>query len=60
MIYKSFHFRYNTKEIGDLSMDNYENNAFFWQKIDTLVFSSKFVLSRKKGEQHPEYKNLIL
>ena len=40
-------------------MDNYENNAFFWQKIDTLVFSSKFVLSRKKGEQHPEYKNLI-
>lgn len=29
-------------------MDNYENNAFFWQKIDTLVFSSKFVLSRKK------------
>lgn len=40
-------------------MTNYENNAFFWQKIDTLVFSSKFVLSRKKGEQHPEYKNLI-
>ena len=40
-------------------MGNYENNAFFWQKIDTLVFSSKFVLSRKQGEQHPEYKNLI-
>ncbi len=40
-------------------MNNYENNAFFWQKIDTLVFSSRFVLTREKGTQHPEYKNLI-
>ena len=40
-------------------MGNYENNAFFWQKIDTLVFSSKFVMKQKKGEPHPEYKNLI-
>lgn len=40
-------------------MNSYENNAFFWQKIDTLVFSSKFVLARQKGETHPEYKNLV-
>ena len=40
-------------------MGNYENNAFFWQKIDTLVFSSKFVIQKKKGEPHPVYKNLI-
>lgn len=40
-------------------MISYENNAFFWQKIDTLVFSSKFVLKQEIGSQHPAYKNLI-
>ena len=40
-------------------MANYENNAYFWQKIDTLYLSSNLVISRHKGETHPNFKNLI-
>lgn len=40
-------------------MNNFENNAYFWQKVDTLYFSSKFVLDRPKGSIHPNYQNLI-
>lgn len=36
-----------------------ENNAFFWQKIDTLYLSSKLEKIREKGEKHPEYGNLV-
>ncbi len=40
-------------------MREFENNAFFWQKIDTLVFSNQLEILRKRGENHPEYKNLV-
>ena len=40
-------------------MTNLENNAYFWQKIDTLFFSSKCIISRPAGTIHPQYSNLI-
>ena len=40
-------------------MKSFENNAFFWQKMDTLFLSSQLVISKKKGEVHPLYNNLI-
>ena len=40
-------------------MSDYENNAFFWQKVDTLYLSSGFRQTRKKGDVHPVFKNLI-
>lgn len=41
------------------NMSDLENNAFFWQKVDTLYFSSKLEIVRSKGTTHPLYKNLI-
>ena len=40
-------------------MSEFINNAFFWQKVDTLYFSSKLIITRKKGSRHPLYPNLI-
>jgi inorganic pyrophosphatase len=40
-------------------MTNYENNAFFWQKVDSLYLSGSRRLIKKKGEQHDTYKNLV-
>ncbi|MBR2067492.1 MAG: Inorganic pyrophosphatase [Solobacterium sp.] len=40
-------------------MQNYQNNAYFWQKVDTLFLSSGFTISRKKGEIHPVFSNLV-
>ncbi|PKM64895.1 MAG: Inorganic pyrophosphatase [Firmicutes bacterium HGW-Firmicutes-20] len=40
-------------------MNGIENNAYFWQKLDTLFFSSKLVISRNKGDVHPKYHNLV-
>lgn len=40
-------------------MNAYENNAFFWQKLDTLYLSSKLVIDRPKGTCHYKYSNLI-
>lgn len=40
-------------------MAEYENNAFFWQKLDTLYLSSSVRQVRKKGEHHPEFPNLV-
>ena len=40
-------------------MNNLENNAYFWQKIDTLYFSNRLVIAREKGSAHPMYHNLI-
>ncbi len=37
----------------------FENNAFFWQKVDTLLLLSDEVIDRPKGSAHPQYKNLI-
>ncbi len=38
---------------------DYYNNAYFWQKLDTLYFSSKLNIAFEKGHTHPKYKNLI-
>ncbi len=40
-------------------MTNFENNAYFWQKIDTLYFSNQLVIARAKGTTHPKYHNLV-
>ena len=40
-------------------MNTLENNAFFWQKLDTLYLSSKLVVDRPKGTCHYKYSNLV-
>ncbi len=40
-------------------MENYENNAYFWQKVDTLLLSSNLEITKEKGDVHPRFKNLI-
>lgn len=40
-------------------MSEYLNNAYFWQKIDTLVLSGELDITRKKGERHPDFRNMI-
>lgn len=40
-------------------MNAYENNAFFWQKLDTLYLSSKLVVDRPKGTCHYKFSNLV-
>ncbi len=40
-------------------MNAFENNAFFWQKLDTLFLSSKLVIDRPKNTCHYKYSNLI-
>ena len=39
------------------TMADYENNAYFWLKVDTLFLSSTLTISRHKGETHPNFKN---
>lgn len=36
-------------------MKEFENNAYFWQKVDTLYSSGDFKLKHKKGSQHKKY-----
>lgn len=38
---------------------SYENNAYFWQKIDTLSLSSELITKIEKGESHPDHKELV-
>ena len=40
-------------------MISYDNNAYFWQKVDTIFLSSNVNIIRQKGEVHPQFKNLI-
>ncbi len=40
-------------------MAGYENNAYFWQKVESLFLSSGYKQTRKKGDVHPVFKNLI-
>ena len=40
-------------------MNAYENNAFFWQKLDTLYLSSQLVVDRPKNTCHYKYSNLV-
>lgn len=54
-----FHFCYNYIGIEGITMTSFENNAFFWQKVDTLYLSNKLEIIREKGEKHPEFGNLV-
>lgn len=40
-------------------MNEIENNAYFWQKVDTLYLSGNRNLIKKKGEHHDEFQNLV-
>ena len=40
-------------------MNTLENNAFFWQKLDTLFYSSKLVVDRPRYTVHYKYSNLV-
>lgn len=40
-------------------MNTFENNAFFWQKLDTLYLSSRLVIDRPKNTCHYKYSNLV-
>lgn len=40
-------------------MNTLENNAFFWQKLDTLFLSSKLVVDRPRNTTHYKYSNLV-
>lgn len=40
-------------------MNSFENNAFFWQKLDTLFLSSKLVIDRPRNTCHYKYSNLV-
>ncbi len=40
-------------------MKNYENNAYFWQKLDTLYFSDTIEVLHKRGSSHPDLVNFI-
>lgn len=39
-------------------MKEFENNAYFWQKVDTLYSSGDFKLTNKKGSKHQDYPSL--
>lgn len=39
-------------------MKEFENNAYFWQKVDTLYSSGDFKLLHKKGSSHDVYPSL--
>ena len=40
-------------------MNEFENNAYFWQKLDTIYLSSKLEIDRPKDSVHYKYSNLI-
>ncbi|MGJ0961409.1 Inorganic pyrophosphatase [Faecalicoccus pleomorphus] len=40
-------------------MEQLENNAYFWQKMDTLLLSSTCKIDHPQGSSHPIYANLI-
>lgn len=40
-------------------MEQLENNAYFWQKMDTLLLSSACKIAHEKGSAHLKYPNLI-
>lgn len=39
-------------------MKAFENNAFFWQKLDTLYLAGKLVVDQPKNSSHYKYSNL--
>ncbi len=40
-------------------MKQVENNAYFWQKLDTLFVSATFSIIHSKHSTHSVYKNLV-
>ena len=40
-------------------MQEIENNAYFWQKLDTLLLSSAYTIDKPKGTTHPKFTNLV-
>ncbi len=40
-------------------MKELENNALFWQKLDTIFLSSKLEIDRPKNSCHYKYSNLV-
>ena len=40
-------------------MNQLENNAFFWQKLDSIYFASSIVITQPQGSTHPSFKNLV-
>lgn len=40
-------------------MQQVENNAFFWQKLDTLYVSSTVTITNPKNTAHTNYEHLI-
>lgn len=40
-------------------MKEYENNAYFWQKVDTLFLSNDVKVTKKKGDVHDTFRNLV-
>lgn len=40
-------------------MQEIENNAYFWQKLDTILLSSSLKIDRPKGTTHSKYTNLV-
>ena len=45
--------------IRGIFMREFENNAYFWQKVDTLYSSGDFTLTNKKGSPHAAYPSLV-
>ena len=43
----------------EIIMNSFENNAFFWQKLDTLFLSSKLVIDRPRNTCQYKYSNLV-
>lgn len=39
-------------------MKEFENNAYFWQKVDALYSSGDFKIKNKKGSTHKNYPSL--
>lgn len=40
-------------------MEQILNNAYFWQKLDTLILSLDYNKKRVEGDVHPNYPNLV-
>lgn len=40
-------------------MEQLLNNAYFWQKLDTLLFTLDYKKIREVGDVHPDYVNLV-
>ncbi len=40
-------------------MTEFENNAYFWQKVDTLYSYGDFKVTNKKGTAHKSYPSLM-